>query len=54
LKDNLDILTWSLAEAQIDRLDKVSQIDPGFPLDLLPGNPYLFGSTFDLIDNHRV
>jgi aryl-alcohol dehydrogenase-like predicted oxidoreductase len=54
LKDNLDILSWSLTETQLDRLDKVSQMDPGFPQDLLPGNPYLFGTTFDQIDNHHV
>lgn len=53
LQDNLGVLAWSLTGEQLDRLDEVSQIDLGFPHDLLPGNPYLFGSTFDLIDNHR-
>ena len=53
LKDNLDAIDWKLTEEQYQRLDTVSQIDLGFPQDMLNGNRYIFGATFDKIDNHR-
>ncbi len=53
LKDNLAILDWSLSAEQLQRLDEVSRIDLGFPHGFLDGNEYVFGNTFDLIDNHR-
>ncbi len=53
LQDNLGVLEWSLTPEQISRLDEVSQIDLGFPQNVVAGNPYLFGATFDKIDNHR-
>ena len=53
LKDNLDTIDWRLTDEQYQRLDTVSQIDLGFPQDMLNGNRYIFGATFDKIDNHR-
>jgi aryl-alcohol dehydrogenase-like predicted oxidoreductase len=53
LEDNLGVLEWSLSEEQLQRLDAASQIELGFPHSMLPGNRYLFGATFDKIDNHR-
>ena len=53
LKDNLDAIDWKLTDEQYQRLDTVSQIDLGFPQDMLNGNRYIFGATFDKIDNHR-
>jgi aryl-alcohol dehydrogenase-like predicted oxidoreductase len=54
LADNLGVLDWSLSPEQLARLDEVSKIDLGFPHGFLNGNPYIFGATFDKIDNHRV
>lgn len=54
LQDNLAILEWSLSAEQLARLDEVSQIDLGFPHGFLDGNEYVFGNTFELIDNHRA
>lgn len=54
LKDNLAVLEWELSEEQLQRLDEVSAIDLGFPHGFLDGNPYIFGATFDKIDNHRA
>ena len=53
LQDNLAVLDWELSAEQLERLEKVSQIELGFPHDW-HGNPYVFGATFDKIDNHRV
>lgn len=53
LEDNLAVLGWQLTDEQVQRLTDVSQIDLGFPHDW-HGNPYVFGATFDKIDNpHR-
>lgn len=55
LHDNLDSLAWSLDDAQLQRLNDVSAIEYGFPRDFLEGGArsYIFGATFDKIDNHR-
>jgi len=53
LKDNLAVLEWQLSDQQLKQLDEVSQIDMGFPHGFLDGNRYIFGATFDRIDNHR-
>lgn len=53
LQDNLTILEWELSPEQLQRLDHTSQIDLGFPYSFIHANPYLFGNTFDRIDNHR-
>lgn len=52
LKDNLGALDWKLSEEQYNRLDDVSAIEMGFPHDFLRSR-YVFGATFDKIDNHR-
>jgi len=54
LRDTMDCLTWELTTEQIDRLDEVSRIELGFPHDFSPGSPYIFGQTFNKIDNHRL
>ncbi len=53
LEDNLAVLEWELSAEQLKRLDEVSRIDLGFPHDW-HGSPYVFGATFDKIDNHRA
>lgn len=54
LQDNLNVLSWELSPEQLKYLDEASAIDLGFPHDFLEGNPYIFGATFDKIDNHHV
>lgn len=53
LQDNLGVLEWALTAEQLRRLNEVSAIDLGFPHGFLDGNPYVFGATFNKIDNHR-
>ncbi len=53
LEDNLGVLDWSLTDEQFKRLDEVSAISMDFPHGFLDGNPYVYGATFDLIDDHR-
>ncbi|HMU92612.1 MAG TPA: aldo/keto reductase [Anaerolineales bacterium] len=50
LKDNLAAFDWKLDDDQYQRLEKVSAIEMGFPYDFIPGNPYVYGATFDKID----
>lgn len=56
LKDNIDCLEWTLSDEQLKRLNTVSAIEYGFPRDFLEGGSrqYIFGRTFDRIDNHRA
>ena len=54
MQDNLAVVDWQLSGDHLDRLEKVSQIDLGFPHGFLEANPYVFGATFDKIDNHRA
>lgn len=53
LQDNMAALEWTLTQAQLDRLTKVSAIKLGFPHDFLPRSRFVFGNTYDLIDNHH-
>jgi aryl-alcohol dehydrogenase-like predicted oxidoreductase len=55
LRDNLDSLKWTLNDEHLKRLDDASQILYGFPRNFLEGGArqYIFGATFDKIDNHR-
>lgn len=53
LADNLGVLGWSLTEDQLRRLDEVSAISMDFPHGFLDGNPYVYGATFEQIDDHR-
>ena len=54
LHDNLGALQVSLGENMLARLDAVSAVEPGFPHDfLVRSRPFVFGQTFDSIDNHR-
>jgi aryl-alcohol dehydrogenase-like predicted oxidoreductase len=52
LQDNLSVLKWQLNDEQLKCLDEASAIELGFPHDFLEGNRYIFGATFDKIDNH--
>ncbi len=53
LEQQLSGLFWELSAEHVQRLDAVSQPDLGFPHDFLPANRFVFGHTFDLIDDHR-
>ena len=53
LQDQLEVLDWQLSPEHIQRLDAASAIDMGFPHDFLLGNRYLYGSTFDKIDDRH-
>jgi hypothetical protein len=48
------LLDWTLTDEQWQHLDEVSAIDLGFPHGFLDGNHYVYGATYDKIDNHRV
>lgn len=54
LKDNLAALDWQLSQEQWKCLDEISAIDLGFPHGFLDGNKYIYGATYDKIDNHRI
>ncbi|MBL8155215.1 MAG: aldo/keto reductase, partial [Anaerolineae bacterium] len=54
LEDNIATAEWKLTPEQWARLDELSRIELGFPHNFLPANRYVFGATFDQIDNHRV
>lgn len=54
LQDNLAALDWKLAPEQWSRLDEISRIELGFPHDFIPGNPYVYDATYNLIDNRRA
>jgi aryl-alcohol dehydrogenase-like predicted oxidoreductase len=53
-RDNLACLSYSLTEAQLQRLDDVSRSALGYPLDFLAGaQDSIYGGTLAQIDNHR-
>ena len=54
LEDNLGVLDWKFTDEQWKQLDEVSAIDLGFPHGFLDGNRYIYGATYDKIDNHRI
>jgi aryl-alcohol dehydrogenase-like predicted oxidoreductase len=54
LQDNLQVLEWQLNDDHLSRLDEVSRIELGFPHNFLEGNPYIFGATYEQVDNHHV
>jgi len=55
-KENLACLDLTLSPEQVQRLDEVSQISLGFPLDFLSGaRSLVYGSMFETIDSqHRT
>jgi aryl-alcohol dehydrogenase-like predicted oxidoreductase len=54
MKDNLGSLDVTLTAEHLARLDEVSKIELGFPLDFLAmARPMIYGSTLPLIDDHR-
>lgn len=57
LRTNLETLNFELTHEQLERLNKVSHIDYGFPHDFLKGEgirKVLFGEHTGDIENHRV
>jgi aryl-alcohol dehydrogenase-like predicted oxidoreductase len=55
LDDNLACLEWTLTEEQMNRLSAATGFVRGYPEDLLiDTRPYLFGKSYDLLDNHRA
>ena len=57
LKDNLGCLDFELTQEQLQRLDKISTIELGFPHDFLASKEIrniVYGETLELIDNHRA
>ncbi|QBD75231.1 aldo/keto reductase [Ktedonosporobacter rubrisoli] len=54
LQDNLACLDITLSAEQLKRLDEVSRIELGFPLDFLAtAQSLVYGNTFDSIDSER-
>jgi aryl-alcohol dehydrogenase-like predicted oxidoreductase len=54
LRDNLACLESELGEEHLQRLDEVSRVELGFPLDFLDDvRQYVYGETLPSIDNHR-
>lgn len=55
-RDNLGALDVTFSPEQLERLDKATASDPGFPHDFLGSDAIrelIFGGTAGLIDNHR-
>jgi aryl-alcohol dehydrogenase-like predicted oxidoreductase len=54
LRDNLACLEFELGAEHLQRLDEVSRVELGFPLEYLDGvRQYVYGTTLASIDNHR-
>ncbi|UCH66723.1 MAG: hypothetical protein JSW63_06250 [Ignavibacterium sp.] len=56
LKDNLDCLSFSLSDEQLNKLSGDSKIDLGFPHEFLSSDyirDIFYGGTYDKIDNHH-
>lgn len=53
LNVNLGALEWQLPDDCLERLHAVSQLEKEFPQSLIPANRYLFGTTFDRIDQRQ-
>ena len=53
-EDNLRCLEWSLGASQLARLDQISRIELGFPMDFLHRkevHEFLHGGTFEKIQS---
>jgi aryl-alcohol dehydrogenase-like predicted oxidoreductase len=56
LKESLDALRWSLTEEQMQALDRISEVELGFPHDFLMSRNVkkaFWGQTFDQVDRMR-
>ena len=53
LQANLDVLDWELEQEHLNRLDKISDFELGFPQSFIANNPFIYGHTYDSIDDHR-
>jgi aryl-alcohol dehydrogenase-like predicted oxidoreductase len=57
LAENLACLEHPLSQEHLDRLDQVSRVDLGFPMEFITKDfirNLIFAGTFDKIDNHRA
>ena len=50
MEDNIACLEWELEQSHLDRLDKISKIDLGFPWTFTYDNEFVYGDTFDMLD----
>ncbi len=56
IKDNLQSIDLQLSTEQIEQLDRISQIELGFPHDFFKADMvrnFVYNGTFDKINNHR-
>jgi len=56
IKDNIDSLNHPLSDEHMERLDKISHVDLGFPHEFLDKEyirDLVFAQSYDKIDNHR-
>jgi aryl-alcohol dehydrogenase-like predicted oxidoreductase len=56
IQDNLACLEFTLTKEQVERLDKISRIEMGFPHDFLQNEAvrgFAYGGMYEQIDNHR-
>ena len=56
LKDNINCLKFTLNVKQLNKLNEITKIDPGFPHTFLNGEyirSLIFGGTYDKLDNHH-
>lgn len=56
LKESLDALEWTLTEKEMQALDRVSEVELGFPHDFLRSpnvKKAFWGNTFDQVDRVR-
>jgi len=56
IQDNLSCLEFTLTKEQVERLDKISRIEMGFPHDFFQTEAvrgFAYGGMFEQIDNHR-
>jgi aryl-alcohol dehydrogenase-like predicted oxidoreductase len=57
LQENLEVLDFSLDDAEVKKLDEVSRIELGFPHDFLAQESVrqiVYGGTYGQFDNHRT
>lgn len=56
IKDNLGCLDFELSTEQMNKLYEISKIELGFPHEFLKSDnimEFVYGGTYELIDNHR-
>jgi aryl-alcohol dehydrogenase-like predicted oxidoreductase len=53
LHDNLDCMEWELEDEHLKRLNEVSDFEMGFPFSFAHKNRFVYGDTYDMLDDHR-